>query len=116
MAQRTRGPQGATRRAPPRGQEEPVGARVEKRRHRVRLEIQRRDPRQLPGARNAGGAPAVADVAPTHRLLRYLDDSGERYRRVDGGLRRRPDEEGGIQEIPHTNDERRTTSGGAETT
>ena len=48
------------------------------------------------------GAAAAARAAATDRLLRHLDDSGQRHRRVDGGVRRRPHEEGGIQEVPDT--------------
>ncbi len=67
--------------------------------HRLRLALQCRDPRQLPGARDAGGGPAAARAAAADRLLRHLDDSGQRHGRVDGRVRRRPDEEGRVPEV-----------------
>ena len=39
-----------------------------------------------------------ADAAP-HRVLRHLDDPGQRDRGVDGRLRRRPDEAVGVSEV-----------------
>ncbi len=42
---------------------------------------------------------ALPALATAHRLLRHLDHSGQRDRGVDGGLRRRPHEEGRVQEI-----------------
>ena len=43
---------------------------------------------------------ALPVAAAPHRVLRHLDDPGQRDRRVDGRLRRRPDEAGGIPEVP----------------
>ena len=42
---------------------------------------------------------AAGGAAP-HRVLRHLDDPGQRDRGVDGRLRRRPDEAGGVSEVP----------------
>ena len=44
-------------------------------------------------------AGAAGDSAPD-RLLRHLDDPGQRDRGVDGRLRRRPDEEERVPEVP----------------
>ena len=42
---------------------------------------------------------ALPAVAATDRVLRHLHDPGQRDRRVDGRLRRRPDEEVGVPEV-----------------
>ena len=46
---------------------------------------------QLRRARIAAGGVAIAEAAAAHRLLRHLDDPGQRDGRVDGGVRRGPD-------------------------
>ena len=46
------------------------------------------------------GHPEAAGAAAAHRVLRHLDDSGQRDRRVDGGLRGRPDEEERLSQVP----------------
>ena len=43
----------------------------------------------------------AAGAAAPDRVLRHLDDPGQRDRRVDGGLRGRPDAPGGVPEVPH---------------
>ena len=45
------------------------------------------------------GRPATAEAAAPHRLLRHLDDPGQRNGRVDGGVRRRPHAPQRIPEI-----------------
>ena len=45
------------------------------------------------------GAGAAGAAAP-HRVLRHLDDSGQRDGRVDGRLRGRPHAAGGVPEVP----------------
>ena len=42
----------------------------------------------------------AAGAAAPHRVLRHLDDSGQRDGGVDGGVRGRPDAAGGVSEVP----------------
>ena len=42
--------------------------------------------RELRRARIVAGGVAITQTAATHRLLRYLDDPGQRNGRVDGGV------------------------------
>ena len=42
----------------------------------------------------------AAGAAAAHRVLRHLDDSGQRDGRVDGGVRGRPHAAGGVPEVP----------------
>ena len=46
------------------------------------------------------GDPEAAGAAAPHRMLRHLDDPGQRDRGVDGGLRGRPDEEERLPQVP----------------
>ena len=50
-------------------------------------------------ARNAAGRARAAVAAAPHRVLRHLDDSGQRDGGVDGGVRRRSDAAGGVSEV-----------------
>ena len=54
---------------------------------------------ELRRARVAAGGAAAAEAAAAHRVLRHLDDPGQRDGGVDGGMRRRADEEGRIPEV-----------------
>ena len=54
---------------------------------------------QLRRARDASHGARPARRAATDRVLRHFDDPGQRDRRVDGRLRRRPDEEVGVSEV-----------------
>ena len=51
-------------------------------------------------ARDAAARARAAGAAAPHRVLRHLDDSGQRDRRVDGRVRGRPDAAGGVSEVP----------------
>ena len=58
----------------------------------------------LVAIRRAGDAALDAGAAghsAPHRVLRHLDDPGERDRGVDGRVRRRPDAEERLPEVPH---------------
>ena len=59
-------------------------------------------------AQAVGGDPARAarrarprGRAAPHRVLRHLEHPGLRHRRLDGRLRGRPPEEGGLPQVPH---------------
>ncbi len=62
--------------------------------------VQRERRRQLRRARDAAGRPRPAVGAAPHRLLRHLDDPGQRDRRVDGRLRGRPHEAVRVPQVP----------------
>ena len=51
-------------------------------------------------ARDAADRARPAGCSAAHRMLRHLDDPGQRDGGVDGRLRRRPDEEERLPEIP----------------
>ena len=46
----------------------------------------------------------AAGAAAPDRVLRHLDDPGQRDRRVDGRVRGRPDEEGRLSQVPRRGD------------
>ena len=50
-------------------------------------------------ARDAAERPRAPVAAAPHRVFRHLDDSGQRDRGVDGGVRRRTDAERGVSEV-----------------
>ena len=88
------------RRAAARREARPARSGVAQRRGGVPGALQRERRRALRRARNAAVGPGAARHAAAHRVLRHLHDPGQRDRRVDGGVRRRADEEGGIPEVP----------------
>ena len=77
-----------------------AGSRRQERRARLSAALQREHCRQLRCARDAPRRPGVARSSAPDRVLRHLDDSGQRDRGVDGGLRRRTHAEGGVSEVP----------------
>ena len=56
---------------------------------------------------------ALPARAAPHRVLRHLDDPGQRHRRVDGGLRGRADAEGGVSEVPDRGSGTRSSGAGS---
>ena len=66
--------------------------------YQSRFNAGRRGP--LRGARDAARRARPAGAAAAHRVLRHLDDPGQRDGRVDGRLRGRPDEAVGVPEVP----------------
>ena len=73
--------------------------------------VQRERRRPLRRARNAARRARPARRAAAHRVLRHLDDPGQRDRRVDGRLRRRPDE---ARRVPEVQDQGWGTRGSGE--
>ena len=67
----------------------------------LRRALQCADRGQLRGARDAAHGAGAFIAAAAYRLLRHLDDSGQRDRCVDGGLRRRADAKERVQEVPY---------------
>ena len=65
--------------------------RTAMRRSRIRRASTRRRRRSTTRSRRCSAVLGAAGAAAAHRVLRHLDDSGQRDRRVDGRLRRRPD-------------------------
>src|SRR5262249_43015629 len=52
-------------------------------------------------ARDAAACARAADAATADRMLRYLDDPGQRDGRLDGRLRRRADAARGLSKVSH---------------
>ena len=77
----------------------PARPGLAQRRGRLPGPVQRERRRQLRRARNLARRAGAALAAAPHRVLRHLDDPGQRDGGVDGRLRRRADEEGGISEV-----------------
>ena len=67
---------------------------------RVSEPLQPGDRRGVRCAGNASRRACAAGDSPPHRMLRHLHDPGQRHRRVDGGLRGRPDAARGVSEVP----------------
>ena len=78
------------------------------RRHRVSDALQPGEDRAVRRARDAAARARAAVAAAADRMLRHLDDSGERDRRVDGRLRGRADATVGLPEVPHSRRRRRS--------
>ena len=108
VADRSRRPSRPARRAQARRKARPARARRAQRAGRLSDALQRDRRRPLRRARNAARRPEPAVDSAPDRLLRHLHDPGQRDRRVDGGLRRRPDEAGGVPEVqdPRSEDPR----------
>ena len=66
--------------------------------YRTRFNETHRRPLRRPG--DAAQRPRAAGDSAAHRVLRHLDDSGQRDRGVDGRVRRRADEEERVSEVP----------------
>ena len=95
LAVGARRPQGADRRAAARRQERADGARAAQRRARLSVALRRRRRRRSYDALEMlQAALRLPDAAAADRVLRHLDDPGQRDRGVDGGVRGRPDEAG----------------------
>ncbi len=69
------------------------------RRPRVYHAVQPGDGGAVRRARDAAGRARAAVAAAPHRVLRHLDDSGQRDGCVDGGVRGRPHAAGGVSEV-----------------
>ena len=69
--------------------------------------LDRHRPVAVRRARDAALDAGLAGHSAPHRVLRHLDDSGQRNRGVDGRLRRRPDAEGRVSQVPHLSGESR---------
>ena len=70
-----------------------------------------RRPRRTTTRSTAEGDPEAAGAAAPHRVLRHLDDPGQRDRGVAGRVRRRPDEARRVSQVPRA---RRERSGAAD--
>ena len=91
LAVGARRPARAHRRAAARREARPRRSREPQRGARLPDALQPGDGRAVRRARDAAARARAAGAAAPHRVLRHLDDSGQRDRGVDGGLRRRPD-------------------------
>ena len=100
LAVGARRPPRAHRRAAARREARPRRSREPQRRARLSDAVQPGEDGAVRRARNAAARARPAGAAAAHRMLRHLDDSGQRDGRVDGRLRRRPDAAGGVPEVP----------------
>ena len=91
LAVGARRPPRADRRAAARREARPRRSREPQRRARLPDALQPGDGGAVRRARDAAARAGAAGAAAAHRVLRHLDDPGQRDRRVDGGLRGRPD-------------------------
>ena len=101
LAVRARRPPRAHRRAAARREARLRRPGQPQRRARLPDAVQPDADRAVRRARDAAARARAAGAAAPHRVLRHLDDSGQRDGRVDGGVRGRPHAAGGVPEVPH---------------
>ena len=100
LAVGARRPAGADRRAAARREARPRRSRQpQRRRSPIRRGSTRRQTAQYDALETLQHVLGAAGAAAADRVLRHLDDPGQRDRGVDGGLRRRPDAARRVSEV-----------------
>ena len=95
----TRRPKSPNRRAAARGKARARRSREPQRRTGLPATIQPGGRGSVRSAQHPAGSPRLANPPAPDRVLRYLDHSGQRDRRVDGRVRRRAHETIGLSEV-----------------